>query len=116
MTAEEIEKAAEEYANKRFSSKDLEMYQLSGKQVSRIIKTTFASGVEFSDKHWQEKTRWIPVEEILPPRGTETRQVFVKNRNKHHLNWTIVSRFDDAYIDDIEFIKGEFTHWKEIEL
>ena len=56
MKQEEIEKAAEEYANKRFSIKDIEMYQLSGKQVSRIIKTTFASGVEFSDKHWQEKS------------------------------------------------------------
>ena len=64
---------------------------------------------------WQEKTRWIPVDEKLPPRGSETRQVFVKNENKHSLNWMIVSCFDEDYFDDIEFIKREFTHWKEIE-
>lgn len=104
MATEEIEKAAQVESDKLvlYCSKD-------------DFKRGFIKGFELSDKHWQEKTRWIPIEERLPPRGTETRQVFVKNKNKHHLNWMIVSCFDDDYLDDIEFIKGEFTHWKEID-
>lgn len=76
---------------------------------------SFIKGAEFMDNHWKEKTRWIPVEEKLPPRGDETRQVFVKNVNKYKLNWMIVSCFDDDYPYDIEVIKREFTHWKELE-
>ena len=114
MTTEEIDKAAEEYANKRFSSKDIEMYQLSGKQVSRIIKTTFASGVEFSDKHWQEKTRWIPVEERLPVKPSRTRQILGKDK---HTVWVVfISCSDEGYLNSLESLKREFTHWKEIDL
>lgn len=104
MTSEEIEKAAQVESDKLFfyCSKD-------------DFKRGFIKGFELSDKHWQEKTRWIPVDEKLPPRGDETRQIFVKNENKHSLSWMIVSCFDEDYFDDIEFIKRVFTHWKEID-
>ena len=104
MTTEEIENLTNNLAEEYERFKD-----------ELTVKNYIKRVIEITNLHWQEKTRWIPVEERLPPRGTKTRQVFVKNKNKHHLNWMIVSCFDDAYIDDIEFIKGEFTHWKEIE-
>ena len=112
MTTEEIEKAAEEY-----TQKFVDKIQLAQNYESAILYAIhdFIKGAEFANKHWQEKTRWIPVEERLPPRGTETRQVFVKNIRTYKLNWTIISCFDDFYLDDVEFITRNFTHWKEIE-
>ena len=112
MTTEEIEKAVEEYDE---SLKSIAFENLSGEEIPYLLRGAFKEGLESANKHWQEKTRWIPVDEKLPPRETETRQVFVKNKNRHSLNWMIVSCFDERYFDDIEFIRREFTHWREIE-
>lgn len=55
MTTEEIEKAAERFTEER-------RYKSTGYPP----KEWFKAGAEFADKHWQEKTKWIPVEERLP--------------------------------------------------
>ena len=112
MTTEELEKAAEEYAK---SLKSIAFENLSGEETPYLLRGAFKEGLESANKHWQEKTRWIPIAEKLPPRNTETRQVFVKNIRTYKLNWTIISCFDDFYLDDVEFITRNFTHWKEIE-
>lgn len=106
MTPEEIEKVAVEYADS------------TGVQSGywNDIREGFLKGGIFVNEKWQEKTRWIPITEQLPPRTTETRQVFVKNANWNKTNWMIVSCYHDSYIADIEAIKASFTHWKEIEL
>ena len=110
MTTEEIEKAAEEYANKHFSSKDIEMYQLSGKQVSRIIKTTFASGVEFSDKHWQERTRWKSLEKEPPKFEDQKYQILVRHSpNIRDVACIIGLRSVE------KLIAAGYKDWKEIE-
>lgn len=63
--------------------------------------------------YWQEKTRWIPVEEKLPLKQKRTRQILAKNK------WTVsigfVSCTDEGYLNSLESLKREFTHWKEIE-
>lgn len=113
MIKQEIEKAAEEYANEFFSRKDKGAYQLSGEQVYNIIKLTFISSAKFVNKHWQEKTRWIPVEEKIPPRQSRTRQILGKN--KDIVNVVFVSCTDEGYLNSLEYLKREFTDWKEIE-
>lgn len=79
--------------------------------VSKVIKA-LKNRVE----ELEGKLRWIPISEQLPPKKKKTRQVFVKNANSHKLDWMIVSKYNDCYLDDIEVIKKEFTHWREIEL
>lgn len=76
MKQEEIEKAGREYESKI------------------VVKDAYAhihyeEGIKFANKHWQEK-RWIPIDEKLPPRGDETRQVFVKNERKKNDYATLV--------------------------
>ena len=55
MTTEEIEKAIERFTEER-----------RHKSTDYPPKEWFKAGAEFADKHWQEKTRWVPVEERLP--------------------------------------------------
>lgn len=63
MKTEEIEKAAEDYSKEYWR----EVSGMTNVEESIIYSMdNFKAGVEFSDKHWQEKTRWIPVEEKLP--------------------------------------------------
>lgn len=46
MTTEEIEKAVKDYAD--YSTLDSYL----------LLKADFRNGVEFANKHWQEKTKW----------------------------------------------------------
>lgn len=64
MTKEEIEKAARLCAMgyTRYEGKTNREIDLEQSDFSNIFK----AGVEFSNKHWHEKTRWIPIEERLP--------------------------------------------------
>lgn len=72
MTKEEIEKVAEEYAAKL----DVSTFDY------KAARKDFREGADFANKHWQEKTRWIPVEERLPKAITGntnvSRQVLIK--------------------------------------
>ena len=63
--------------------------------------------------YWQEKTRWIPVEEKLPLKQKRTRQILAKN--KHAVSVVFISCTDEGYLNSLESLKREFTHWKEIE-
>ena len=63
MTTEEIEKAVEEYTE---SLKSIAFENLSGEEIPYLLRGAFKEGLESTNKHWQEKTRWIPVEERLP--------------------------------------------------
>lgn len=63
METEEIEKAASEYANTNLLDETNPAF------IEAAILCSFddfKAGAEFANKHWQEKTRWIPVEEKLP--------------------------------------------------
>lgn len=110
MTTEEIEKAVDEYTE---SLKSIAFENLSGEETPYLLKGAFKEGLESANKHWQEKTRWTPVEEKLPLKQKRTRQILAKNK------WTVsigfVSCTDEGYLNSLESLKREFTHWKEIE-
>ena len=66
--------------------------------------------------YWQEKTRWIPVEERLPKAITintnVSRQVWVKleGRGYRVMQYDhLAKRFFPQYVNEV------ITHWKEIE-
>ena len=114
MTNEEIEKAANEFAEKHgFRVPYDGSNEFYDKVDVRASKDGFKAGAEFADKHWQEKTRWIPIEERLPLRQSRTRQIFCKN--KYIVSVVFISCGDKGYLNSIESLKREFTHWKEIE-
>ena len=98
MTTEEIEKAAQVESDK------LVFY------CSKYdFKRGFIKGFELSNKHWQEKTRWIPTEERLPEVKAHPYQILVKNESIHTMY--IASQYDIDLLKD-KFLG--FTHWKEI--
>lgn len=100
MKTEEIEKAAEEFCvNRRLDSKG---YPPS---------VWFKAGAEFSDKHWQEKTRWISVGERLP----EVRETpyWVVAKTESGDDCVVVKIRNEGFF---EYLKTYFTYWKEIEL
>ena len=74
----------------------------------------FKKGAEFMDKHWQEKTRWIPVEERLPEVKKEPYCVLIKWEEANDENIDIVYIFGQREIDYMSLVKCKY--WKEIEL
>ena len=97
MTNQEIEKAAERFTEER-----------RHKSTGYPPKEWFKAGAEFADKYWQEKTRWIPVEERLPE---HTKRVFIKN-NIGNVCCGFYSKSAKMWHTDCEM--HYFTHWKEI--
>lgn len=109
MTTEEIEKAASEYADFTKTACLADGIEFTSDDYV-FTKADFRNGAEFADKHWQEKTRWIPVEERLPVFGGERRTILVKTgENLYAFLWII----QELSLSDFEC--QQYTHWKEIE-
>lgn len=106
METEEIDKAVEEYAE---SLKSIAFENLSGEVIPYLLRGAFKEGLESANKHWQEKTRWIPLEERLPE---HTKRVFIKN-NIGNVCCGFYSKSAKMWHTDCEM--HYFTHWKEIE-
>ena len=107
MTTKEINKAVEEYAE---SLKSIAFEDLSGEETPYLLRGAFKEGLESANKHWQEKTRWIPVEERLPEIKVCPYQILVKNES--------ISTMYIASQHDIDLLRDDclgFNHWKEIE-
>ena len=108
MTTEEIKKAAREY------TKSLEIgncLMLQFGELEKYAKRDFVAGAKFANKIWQEKTRWIPVEEKLPELREYPYWVVAKNDKGD--DYVIVNIRNEGFF---EYLKSYFTHWKEIEL
>ena len=101
METEEIEKAAQ------LESDNLTMYASKWD-----FKRGFHKGVEFSDKHWQEKTRWKSLETEPPkePKPFEEVYLLLKDSNGSYVIKLSVSQNSINY-----WLKEGFTEWKEIE-
>ena len=98
MTVEEIEKAGKEYENKIVVN-------------DAYAHIHYEEGCKFANKHWQEKTKWIPVEERLPAFEGKRRTILVKTGDDlYSFLWII----QEVSLSDFE-CQG-YTHWKEIEL
>ena len=114
MTTEEIDKAANEFAEKHgFRVPYDGSNEFYDKVDVRASKDGFKAGVEFTDKHWQEKTRWIPVEERLPQIQANGFSDMVLTRDKHGI--IKIERYDQEFgnFSGLRY-GGEVTHWKEI--
>lgn len=74
----------------------------------------FKKGAEFMDKHWQEKTRWIPVEKKLPEVRDTPYCIAVKWEDFEHQEERVGTMY--IYTDeDIGYISLTCKYWKEIE-
>ena len=108
MTTEEINRAGWEYANESIDEtteipKNIELIK-----ASAVVD--FIEGAKFVNKHWQEKTKWIPVEERLPVFEVKRRTILVKTGDDlYSFLWII----QEVSLSDFE-CQG-YTHWKEIE-
>ena len=103
MTTEEIEKAIERFTEGR-----------RHKSTGYPPKEWFKAGIEAANKHWQEKTRWIPVEERLP----EVRDTPYCIAIKWEAFEDQEERVGSMYIyteEDIEYMSVVSEYWKEIE-
>lgn len=108
MKTEEIKKLAKEYA-KSLEIGDCLMLQFG--ELEKYAKRDFKAGAEFINQHWQEKTRWIPVEERLPAFAGKRRTILVKTGdNLYSFLWIM----QEVSLSDFEC--QSYTHWKEIEL
>ena len=108
MTTEEIEKAVSDYSK---SLEPIAFKNLKGEEMPYLLRGAFKEGVEFANKHWQEKTRWIPVEERLPEIREKEYMIYAKNNNV---------TYDYAILlidtpDSLAYLKLAFTHWKEVD-
>lgn len=67
----------------------------------------FMAGAEFAIEKYEEKLRWIPIDEIFP----EVKPFFLKNENKHEGDThyiEYVGQYDIIHPDDIR----KRTHWR----
>ncbi len=101
MTTDEIEKAVKDYAD--YSTLDSYL----------LLKLDFRNGVEFANKHWQEKTRWKSIETAppkLPSNPSEEKQVLIKHAKGGYDVKFLVKQSSIDY-----WLKEGFVFWKEIE-
>ena len=105
MTDEQINKAAEEYADSTKNTAGL----------WNDIRGSFIKGANLSNKHWKEKTRWIPVTERLPEnKNISGFSNLVLTKNKY--GNIMLERYDYEYGRFNGLRYGEdVTHWREIE-
>ena len=107
MTTEEIEKAGKRYAYNIIPDENGMTFPVERSELNKAFK----AGVQFADKHWQEKTKWIPVKERLPAFEGKRRTILVKTGDDlYSFLWII----QEVSLSDFE-CQG-YTHWKEIEL
>lgn len=108
MKTEEIEKAANEYQERIYT----DVYEEGSLAEQKLqCLNDFKAGVDFTNKYWQEKTRWIPVEEKLPDIRENEYPIYAKNEREKNDYAILV--IDDQL--SLEYLKKAFTHWKEIE-
>lgn len=99
MTTEEIEKAIERFTEER-----------RHKSTGYPPKEWFKAGVEFTDKHWQEKTRWRSLEKEPPKFEGQKYEVLVRYSPGIHDIVCIVG------LRSVErAISAGYKDWKEIE-
>lgn len=110
MTTEEIEKAVEDYTE---SLKSISSKTLVGRVMPYALKGAFKEGLEFANKHWQEKTRWkslLDEPPKLPTSIDKERLILIKHAKGGYDTKFLVKQ---SSID--MFLRDGFVAWKEIE-
>ena len=109
---EEIEKAVSDYSK---SLETIAFENLKGEEMPYLLRGAFKEGLELTNKHWQEKTRWIPVEERLPEARETPYYIVIKYKEAESDSDNIgaICIYDKTDVDYI--LLEQITHWKEIE-
>ena len=87
-----------------------EMIGRSTRNMRQTILLHFTQGVNASDKHWKEKTRWKSLEKEPPTTFGERVQVVLKNK---HGELSLAPIYSDRSIED--YLDFGFIEWKEID-
>ena len=106
MTTEEINKAANEY-QERIYTDVYEEGSLAEQELQCL--NDFKAGADFTNKHWQEKTRWKSLIKE-PPHHYPKRYFLRMGLNGEPRSMPFLSKNSTE-----EYIDYGFTHWKEIE-
>lgn len=114
MATEEIEKAANEFAEKHgFRVPYDGSNEFYDKVDVRASKDGFKAGAEFVDKHWQEKTRWrslLDEPPKLPTSPDKERLILIKHaKGGYDIKFIVKQSSIDM------FLRDGFVAWKEIE-
>lgn len=111
MTTAEIEKAVSDYSK---SLEPIAFENLKGDEMPYLLRGAYKEGIELTNKHWQEKTRWIPVDERLPEVRDTPYCIAIKWEDFKYQE----ERVGSIYIyteEDIDYISVACKNWKEIE-
>ena len=122
MTTEEIKKAVKDYTE---SLKSIAFENLSGEEMPYLVSGAYKEGIEFTNKHWQEKTKWIPFPSKKMPELYKDYLVkydllgkkcvdIMTFRNTERLGQRFIKIVDMGLGDGV--VSYPVTHWKEIEL
>lgn len=76
----------------------------------------YLKGYRTCDQEWQEKLRWIPVEERLPEYVDKVLHIIAKNRVEEltESGFFKFCAFDLKANTNLSDFKKYFTHWREI--
>lgn len=107
MKTEEIEKAAEEYAEK--SVDETQIYS-DIKLIKSAAMVDFKEGAELCNKYWQEKTRWKSLE-TEPPTEYRYNKMYLL-RTESGSPYLVPLPYKESVK---EFLDNGFIDWKEIE-
>ena len=126
MTTEEIEKEAGRYSGEELAS-GYPYVHPAHQQSIEIRHEAFKAGADFVNKHWQEKTRWIPIEERFPnPLPFEDvgeiangDLLLVKHIGYGSIEFGVLREVNNVKYWELpdcgNFEINEISHWKEIE-
>ena len=110
MTTKEIEKAVSDYSK---SLEPIAFENLKGEEMPYLLRGAFKEGVELTNKHWQEKTRWkslLDEPPKLPTSIDKERLILIKHAKG---GYDITFLVKQSSID--MFLRNGFVAWKEIE-
>lgn len=107
MKQEEIEKAVSDYSK---SLEPIALENLKGEEIPYLLRGAFKEGLEFANKHWQEKTRWKSLITEPPTEFGENKQILINHINGGACIYPLYSNASVEHAIDMGFIE-----WKEID-
>lgn len=110
MIKEEIEKAVSDYSK---SLEPIAFKNLKGEEMPYLLRGAYKEGLELTNKHWQEKTRWKSLEKEPPKLPEVFKERLLVIRREISGDYAIKLLVSQNSID--YWLKEGFAEWKEIE-
>lgn len=101
-------KTIEEYINSDLHTED-------GEYTDKTIRDAVRFGYNLCNAEWQDKTRWIPVEERLPDAGLYVDVIISGNRERDYKEKAFINCYNQFIVNSMNNYESKFiTHWREI--